>query len=145
MPKLKDEFLATEDQKKRLKTAQDKFYAILKRDGFEDIENADFPDRPLKEWHNHKFSSESSQSKMAIREEYQKLIDDFTNSKDFEDVCIVITKHGNCKLSIQDIKEIWNDNSQLGHTERDIAEKFNKSKTCIHGVLERLRKWMSLV
>lgn len=130
---------------KSLKEVQDEYYAILKARGFKDIEDPDSPDRPLIEWHNHKFSSEKAIYKIEVRKEYQQLIDDFTNSKDFDDICVVMTDHGNCSLSSGDIKEIWDFSSQQGWTERKIAEYKKKSKTCIHGVLERLRKWMSLV
>lgn len=145
MPKSKGEALITEDQKKRLKKAQDKFYAILKKHGFKDIEDITKPDRPLIEYHNNNFNQQRTIDRMAVREEYQQLVDDFTNSKDFDDICIIMTKHGNCKLSEADIREIWDLNTQQGWTERQIVKYKNKAKSTIHDLLEKLRKWMEIV
>lgn len=129
---------------KTLKEVQKKYYSLLKKQGFKDIEDESFPDRPLKDWHNKKFSSDKAMQKMAIRKEYQKLIDDFTNSKDFGEICVLMTKHGNCRFVPQDIKDIWELSTQKGMTERSIAKQFKRSKLCIHSILERLREWMKI-
>lgn len=139
------EVVITESQKQRLKIVQDKFYALLKSHGFSDIEDSRLPDRPLKEWHNMKFSSEKAKAKIAIRAEYQKLIDDFTNSPSFEEVCRMMIYHGNCKVGIEGIREIWELSAHQAWTERRIAEHVGRSKTCIHYILKRFRAWMILV
>jgi predicted DNA-binding protein (UPF0251 family) len=147
MPKAKQKSLVSDVQGESFKALQDRFYKKIKDEfGFIDIEETGLPDRPLKEWHGLKYSSENALQKIAIREEYQKVIDSFTNHKNFEEICIPKPNpsRGN-KLKTLDIKEIWRLSTQEGLTERKIAIKMKVSKTSIHYVLERLRKWMEIL
>jgi hypothetical protein len=133
-----------------LKKLQEEFYAKLKADGFCDIEDITKADRPLREWHNLKFASERALQKIALRKEYQSLVDKFIGTPDFEEICQIISdasrlsENGN-KLTKDEIRLIWILNTQEGQTERKIALQIGRSKTCIHLVLERLNGWMKLL
>lgn len=147
MSKPKTEGPVTEDQKETFKALQDRFYKKLKDEGFVDIEQTNIPDRPLKEWHGLKYSSEKVLQKIKIRQEYQKLLDNFTNHKDFDEICfkLINRKYQRKILSLNTIKSIWYSWAHLGYTERRIAKDFNLSKTNIHQILERFRKWMAIL
>jgi hypothetical protein len=126
----------------KFKELETKFYKLLKKRGFKDIENPSFKDGPLKDsWRQ---SDPQLKRKIEIREEYQKIVDAFTNSKDFNEICLKMTSHGNCKLGLNQIKEVWDLNTQQGWTERSLAKQFKVSISCIHFLLERFRKWMDL-
>jgi hypothetical protein len=133
MPKAKDDSLVTIEKSWAQK---------LKASGFEDIEHSD---GRLKKFHSLDYTTEKSANKKAIREQYQKLVDDFTNHKDFKEICKSIAKHGNNKLKAGWIEYVWQLSTQEGYTERRIAENMGRSKTCIHGILVRLRKWMEIL
>lgn len=120
------------------------WYAKLKEQGFEDIENTGITTRPLKDWHSFKFIDESSQARQKTRSEYQKKADDFINREDLKEICLLIVKHGNNTLTAVQIESIWELHLQ-GFTERGIAHYLKRSKTCIHGVIERVRTWMIIL
>lgn len=127
------------------KNLQDKWYSLIKEDGFEDIEDFSLPDRPLKEWH-----SLESQKSFSIREqcqkEYYKKAYEFTNHTYFYSACCCILKYRTKKpkLDYFQVAEVW-----LMHaedlTERVIASHMNVSKTCIHMIIVQLREWMKLL
>lgn len=121
------------------------WYQKLKDAGFQDAEDLRKEDAPLKEWHNLKFATDQMKQKMSLRAEYQNLVDVFTNGPDFDPICLQLIDHGNSKLTIENIKTIWNSHTQMGMTERSIAIEIKVSKTCVHGVIERLNQWMKLV
>lgn len=145
MHKLEPEVPVTGDQGKCLEELQEKYYSILKEQGFVDIENSAIPNRPLKEWHNKKFCSDKIQIKMEIRSQYQLLVDEFTNRKDFTEICKKVVWHKSCYFSVEQIKNIWDLSNQHGWSERKIAKELKTCKSAIHRALERLRQWMNLL
>lgn len=115
----------------------------MKADGFQDIEDTSSPDRPLKEWHSRKFISDRSKARQVERENYNKMIDNFINSRSINEICTLITRHGNSALKPKEAKRIL-ELHRDGLTERKIAEKIKCGKKCVHLTLEKARTWMKL-
>jgi hypothetical protein len=130
-------------RKTKAKNTQSYWYDRLKEEGFQDIEDTSNPERPLKEWHSRKFLSERSRARQEARENYNKMIDNFINSRSLDDICRLITKHGNSALEPSDVKKILELHKD-GLPERKIATKIKVSKNCIHLTLEKARTWMKL-
>jgi hypothetical protein len=130
-------------KRQSLKEYQDEWYAILKEEGFQDIEDVSNPGRPLKEWHSRKFTSERSRIRQAERENYNKMIDNFINARSINEICAIIVKHGGCVLEPREAKRIL-ELHRDGLPERKIAAKIKVSKKCVHLTLEKARTWMKL-
>ena len=130
---------------KPFKEVEAEWYAKLKAEpiGFQDIEDVSNPDRPLKEWHSMKFMSERSRARQAERENYNRMIDNFINSRAINEICGLITSHGNSALKPQAAKKIL-ELHRDGLSQRKIAEKMNVGKKCVHSTLEKARTWMKL-
>lgn len=118
------------------------WYAKLARAGFRDIENTDLPGRPLKTYHSTKFSDIAAQVRQSKRVPYQYLIDEFSNKEGFNIVCKLISKSSRKDKS--KVKRIWARHCS-GATERVIAMEVEMSKTAVHKVIEKFRKWMTIV
>lgn len=120
------------------------WYQRLKETGFEDIENTNLPDRPLKQWHSTEFAKPVVRNRSKTRLEYQEKAQAFFHRKDIEDVWRSIVSHGSTTLKVCHVKKIW----ELyldGLTERTIASQMNRSKTCIHYTLVKIKAWMNLI
>lgn len=127
-----------------LAEVQAKFYARLKREGFEDIEDTSNPDRPLKEWHSRKFTSERSRIRQEQREKYNALIDSFINSSQIGEICRLMVKHGNSVLTPAKVREVLEMHGE-GISERKIARQVKCSKFAVHSILVKIREWMKVV
>lgn len=131
---------------KRIKTAKEietEWYAKLKTAGFQDIEDTSKPDRPLKQWHSRKFISEKSMTRQAQRENYNKMIDNFINSRVINEICGLMTAHGNNVLKPEGAKKIL-ELHRDGLPQRKIAQRMKISQKCVHHTLEKARTWMKL-
>jgi hypothetical protein len=122
---------------------QDEWYAKIKADGFEDIENHSHPDRPLKEWHSQKFLSQRSRIRQEERERYNEQIQDFLNYHHFDEICKLMVKHGNNTLTPKKVKTII-ELHQAGLPQRKIAKKLRRSRWCVRLTLIKAQIWMKL-
>lgn len=129
--------------RKSFKETQEAWYALLKKKGFQDIEDTEISDRPLKEWHSSKFMTDRSLNRQAARENYNQMMDNFINSRAINEICKLITEHGNSALKPRDAKKIL-ELHRDGFTERKIAEKIKVGKKCVHLTLEKARSWMKV-
>lgn len=120
------------------------WYSLLREEGFQDIEDTTLSHRPLKAWHSFHFPTERVQLRRETREKYQSLIEDFMHRDDLGEIATLSTNHSNTPLTTDDALLILTLHSQ-GFTERAIAVKVGRSKTCIHQMLERFRSWMKLL
>ena len=116
----------------------------LRDAGFRDIEDIRYPDRPLLRWHSFDFVSESSQERKERRTAYQLRVDVFTNDPQFNEIVLLMVKHGNSRFDRFGIEWIWGRHRE-GWSERRIAEDLKCSKSCIHYLLCRMREWMGLL
>lgn len=120
------------------------WYAVLKTNGFEDIEDTSNPDRPLREWHSRKFLNESYRARHRETFKYFEQFDEFINNDTLYELCCLVAKHGNSTLWPEDVKDIL-DLHQDGWTERGIAREINRGKKCVHLTLKKAREWMKIV
>lgn len=127
----------------KLKDAQDEWYAKLKANGFQDIEDVSKPDRPLKAWHSQIFCTERSRIRKLQRENYNRMIDNFINSRSINEICELIVEHGNSSIGPAKVKRILEDHRD-GLSERKIAAKRRVGKKCVHLTLEKVRAWMKV-
>ena len=130
-------------QTQALRDLQDKWYQVLKQEGFNDIEDYQRADRPLLEWHAFKYISPRSQQRQQSYLEYEEKIEAFIRSESFDDVFLFITNHWNSSKT-DEAKQIW-DLYLQGWTERRIANHINRSKTCVHQVLWRILEWVKVL
>lgn len=129
--------------KRPFKEIEAEFYARLKASGFQDIEHTSIPGRPLKDWHSSRFLTEKSKARQAARENYNKMIDNFINSRAINEICSLITQHGNSSLKPKEAKKIL-ELHRDGLPQRKIAEQMKVGKKCVHLTLEKARTWMKL-
>lgn len=126
---------------KSYKDLKDVWYKKLKAKGFEDIENTNNPNLPLKEWHALKANAKRYRRIKDTNSEYQRLIDNFINHPTFKEACDFVTRHGNSQFESHQAKTIW-----LFHTEgltiRNIAMRMDVSKSPVQEIINRLREWM---
>lgn len=128
------------------KALESHWYQVLAEDGFQDIEDTKRSDRPLKEWQS--FSRQKwttvDRKVRRLHEQYYEGIAHFTRHKAFFEICTLLVKHGNCKITRREVEQIVELHSE-GLPERHIAAKLGRSKTCIHKVIRRVRAWMRLL
>lgn len=129
---------------KELKDAEAEWYAKLKVEGFQDIEDISNPDRPLKAWHSSRFKSESSLIRQAKRAEYDKQIEKFLNHPHFDELCRLIAKRDKrVTVTPEKVKNIlYLHNS--GCPERKIAETINCHRTTVTLTLKKAKEWMKV-
>ncbi len=126
-----------------LDEVQREWYGKLAKEGFEDIEDTSSPDRPLKEWHAHKFRDQRTRLRQMDRERYDKLLSDFLNSNSIDEICALIVRHGNSSISPHKVKLIL-EFHRGGLTERKIAKKVRCGKKCVHITLKKAKEWMKV-
>jgi hypothetical protein len=117
-------------QNKNFKELQAKWYAKLKKTGFNDIEshtqNDDNPDGSLKEWHSQRFYINNRVEDFKQKERYYQLATQFTYDYKFND---------------EQDKIIW-DLHANGSSVREISKQLNKKgydRTSVHKVIKKLR------
>jgi hypothetical protein len=105
---------------------QEEWYAKLKKEGFEDIEQTDTKERLLKSWHSSYFHSRHNPHDFRHQEEYFRQATNFYHSHDFKN---------------QAEKKIWLLHSE-GYTIREISSHFkNKAgfkRAWVHQTVKRL-------
>lgn len=129
--------------KRDFKKLEREWYDRLKASGFDDIEDTEKRNRPLKEYHSFYFPSADSEIRRAKRMPYQAQVDNLRHSTMFKEVSGLI------RASIQgftkkEVQMIWEMHCE-GKTERAIASTLSCSKTKIHKILEKYRQWLNLV
>jgi predicted DNA-binding protein YlxM (UPF0122 family) len=124
---------------KTFRSLQTKWYKKLEKEGFEDIENTKHDSRPLNEWHSFK-KPKPSQSVDSL---YQSQIETFLNQKDFDDICRLMTKHGNSRLTVKQIRNIWELHID-GLSNRKIEKQLKIPRSTVYDYIKGLRLWMLL-
>jgi|SRR6185312_774732 len=119
------------------------WYQKLEESGFQDIEDPTYPDRPLKRWDSHWFKSQETQRRRAEREEYLKQIDQFLNSGSVEEICALIVRHGNSKLSAIEVRMILEFHRD-GFSRRKIAVKMHTCPDRVKRALAKAKEWMKI-
>lgn len=142
-----------------LQAAQDEWYARLKKDGFEDIEDHSSDDKPLKRWSGITATVPSEDGRESI-----SIIDIFAhqehgipiqssfpekrfikeerllNRADFDDICGSVCGHRNHKLVSGQVREIWELYLE-GETNRAIAKAININNVTVYRCIASLTKW----
>jgi hypothetical protein len=131
-------------ENKSVKDLEAQWYDILKKQGFIDIEDTKTHRRYLKKWHSFDLISENMQIIRANRAVYQRQIEIFHHHPEFQDICKLMVKHGNCKFTNVQVIEIWESHIE-GQTTRAIAKKLGRTKSRIDGIIDGLRQWMKLI
>lgn len=115
-------------KKQNLKQLQAKWYAKLKADGFNDIENTRHPDRPLNDWHGlwfRKYIKKNGADKLQAKQEYYRHAAHLlTNGTIFQN-----KKH----------RLMWELHA-AGVSLRDIGKKFKIDKMTVSNVLKLYQK-----
>jgi len=122
------------------KQLQIKWYERLKSEGFEDIENTALESRPLLELHSVRFATQYGRQKQIKNSKYYERVSHLSCHASFDDICSTVTNHFN-SVTKDEAQIIW-DMHVDGKSERFIAFKVNRSKTCVHQVIERLLEWL---
>lgn len=116
-------------QSKEFKEIQDKWYAKLKKEGFEDIEDVSEthrPERDLKKWHSFAFQLNNSADDYSDKERYYQLAGQFLHEYEFKN-----------KLE----RSIWEGHAE-GLSIREISRKLNKYRDLIFKILKQQREIM---
>lgn len=130
----------------QFKKLQKKWYAKIARvpgkqgDTFHDIEDSE---EFLSDWHSLKFLDDQSVIRCQTNSDYQRKIEAILHHQSFGQILISITSHGN-SASMGEAQRVW----QLhidGWTERRIAREIQRSKTCVHQMITRIREWMKIL
>lgn len=130
--------------RKSFKQIEANWYELLNKTGFDDIEESQIPDRPLREWHSKRFQSETSIIRQAAHERYDECLDKLVNSEDFNEICELIVKHKNNSLNYFEAGCVIELHRQ-GLTNREIANRMGTTHTCVYFTLKKARSWMSLI
>lgn len=140
-------------QSDTFKKAQAEWYEILKRSGFEDIEDHSFEDKPLKRWSGVPALGlidslacqeagapiqSSFPEKRFIKEE--RLL----NHADFDAICASVCGHGNHKLVASQVRVIWELHLE-GETVRRISKTVKINYVTIFRCIVSLTKWSDTI
>lgn len=132
------------NKENKLKELEALWYKKLRDSGFNDIENALDPYRPLNDWHSRKFCSDDSLVRQAKAKEYIGRVTLLVQHPDWQDICKGMVRHGNSALTLklaQRILELHLD----GFSEREIAREIKRSKNCVHLLIVKAREWMRIL
>ena len=132
--------------KAELKRQQAKWYAALKESGFNDIEDHDYEDKPLKKW-----SGVSSGFDVISQEPLTPIQSSFPekrfvkeelllNHAEFDEICGAICGHGNHKLLASQVRAIW-ELYVNGETNRAIAKSIAINHVTVYRCIASLTKW----
>lgn len=125
------------------KELEAKWYAKLKKGGFQDIEKVSVPGRPLISFHSNHFAKPAVVAQRAKKEKYYRQIEDFVNHNKIHEICKSIAEHGNNSVSPKIVKNIIELHGS-GFSERKIAKKIRRSNDSVHRVLVKAREWMKV-
>jgi GNAT superfamily N-acetyltransferase len=134
---------------KTLHELEREWYERLKKEGFEDIEDHTYPDKPLKRWSGahgvgivdavkHQEANEPHQSSFPDKRfaKEERLL----NHADFDEICRLICGHGNHKLTAELVRAIF-EKYVDGDTNREIAEALGINHVSVFRCIEKLRNW----
>lgn len=127
---------------KSLKELQRIWYKKLADAGFEDIENTELPDRPLKQYDSFYYARERLRHEMDSHQPYQQRIEDFYNGEQFPVVCKMLAARKNSLTQAQ-IKQVWELHIE-GRPMRAIAKEMGITLSRVNYLIGRLRAWMNL-
>lgn len=80
---------------------------------------------------------------MAEREEYLKQVDRFLNSGSVEEICALIVRHGNSKLTAIEVRMILEFHRD-GFSERKISAEIRICRQRVHRALVKAKEWMKI-
>lgn len=129
---------------------QKKWYGILEKEGFDEQENTDYSDRPLKRWSGissvyvEQFQPPGQKLISSFPESLYREEERFKNHKQFKALCIRICEHGNSKLTPKKVAMIWDDYCD-GKTTRECEILYQVSDTTVFRVIHRVTEWMNLM
>lgn len=145
--------------KKVFKDIQDEWYEIIKKDGFEDIEDTSLAYRPLKKWTADvgEYTSNSLDKLINVLDFYshQEPGEDIKSNfphpvfyaderlllrEDFDSICEYVCSHGNRGLMPYQIKDIWQKYVK-GDSYRSIAKQTDIYYATVYRIVVALRKW----
>jgi hypothetical protein len=138
----------TELKKRSFELLQDKWYARLAKEGFEDQEDHRYEDRPLKKWRRTSWNFDHLPKNASIVSAFpegkfdQKL--EFSNHPEFLRVCRNLSRHGNSKLTTKKARLIWADHIN-GNTLRQIEKRRGISDTRIFFLISKITEYMNLM
>lgn len=142
-----------------LKAAQEEWYSRLKEEGFEDIEDHSYEDKPLKRW-----SGSVATTVVGEDGEVVSIVDIFAhqeagigvqssfpekrfgreesllNHRDFDEICASVCSHGNSFLSPEQVRKIWELHLE-GATNRGIAKAISINYMMVYRCIVNLTKW----
>lgn len=135
------------------KKVQDEWYAILKKDGFEDIEDHSFDDKPLKRWSG--ISALGLIDSLASQEAGEPIQSSFPekrfvkeerllNHAAFDDICSSVCGHYNHKLVAAEVRRIWEMYVE-GETNRGIAKATKINNVTVFRCIVSLTKWSDTI
>lgn len=144
---------------KKFSELQDEWYDILKKDGFEDIEDTSSVHRPLKKWtgtfgeygpnkldklinildyYSHQEPGEDVKSNFPHPVFY--VDESLLFREDFNSICQYVCNHGNRDVLPAQVKDIWQ-RYVNGETYRAIAKHTDIYYTTVYRIVAMLRKW----
>jgi hypothetical protein len=126
------------------------WYAKLKEEGFNDAEDFNLTDRPLKKWSG--FSSLRLESVKTWGDHFFSSFpegrfrkeEEFTYHPEFNEICGLICKHGRMRFTAEVLKKMWIDHCD-GATIRQSEKKYGVSDNRILAALRKIKEWMSLM
>ena len=124
---------------------QAQYYAILAREGFDDIEDVTHPDRPLLKWSgvNHNDYVEKVEMSAWPKSPFV-MQEELLYHPELALVCDSICKHGNHSLLPPQVKMILELNIQ-GMTCRGIGEIMQISYVTVFRAQKKLNEWAVLI
>lgn len=126
---------------------QERWYALLASDGFQDIEDVSQPDRPLLKWsgvsHNHVVESEKTSLNQWPESPFQAL-EQLLYHPELSAVCESICRHGNHSLSHYQIKRILEMQIQ-GMSCRSIGLSLDVSYVTVFRAQKKLNEWALII
>lgn len=108
---------------KEFKQLQKEYYAKLKESGFDDIENLDFAQEPLKRWHSHYFKSRHRPAEFREIAQYYSSAKQILQSYSFANTVD---------------RNIWEQHAE-GHSVRKIASSLNIKIWVVHQCIKLIR------
>lgn len=121
---------------REFKKVQDKWYEKLKDEGFQDIENTQHEERPLKKWHFNFFRNGRKSDRAMETNPAQRTLIEYRSTADFyqQASALLFTYRFENKTH----KKIWELFCE-GMTERHIAKKIKiYKKSTIHLVIKKI-------
>lgn len=121
------------NNQRKFRKVQDHWYEELKREGFEDIENTQREDRPLKKWH---FSLFNSKSDREPRHDGRVALQYRTTTEFYQQASDLLLTYQFASRVEKRIWELFCD----GNTEREIAALVKEyKKSSIHLIISRIK------